>query len=62
MADEVETKQTGPQQYHYTFNNVGSLLHHTISPYVIIRPEVLQTDFEYIFDLTRSRLQVSYRV
>jgi hypothetical protein len=41
MADEVEMKQTGPQQHHYTFITVGSLLHHTLSTHVIIRPEVL---------------------
>ncbi|QKX54577.1 uncharacterized protein TRUGW13939_01664 [Talaromyces rugulosus] len=62
MSDGVEIKQTNPQQHYYTFNTVGSLFHNTLSPHVIIRPEVLQTDFEYTFDLIRPRLQVSYRV
>jgi len=49
-------------QQHYTFQTVGGVLYHTVAPYTHIRPEVLQSDFESIFELIESRLQVSHRL
>ncbi|RFU34496.1 hypothetical protein B7463_g1877, partial [Scytalidium lignicola] len=59
MTDLTDT--TGLDlQLHYTFQTVGSMLHQSLAPEVIIRPEILQTEFEFIFDSIASRLHASY--
>jgi hypothetical protein len=61
MAEPGEASFLGIQ-HHYTFHTVGAMLSHAIAPYVTIRPEALQTDFESIFESIRSQLKVGYRV
>jgi hypothetical protein len=61
MVDLNEITQHAIQQ-HYTFKTVGGVLYHTVAPYTNIRPEVVQSDFESIFESIEDRLQVSYRL
>jgi hypothetical protein len=48
-------------QLHYTFHTVGSILHQALAPDVMIRSEILQTEFEFIFNFIESHLNCSYR-
>ena len=60
MVDPGEITESTIKQ-HYSYQTVGSILYHRVAPNITIQSQILQSDFEYIFESIEARAQALYR-